>query len=79
MSRHGMYKTFFVPFDTTKLNLNIIKDTVKNRASSSDKNKKSKEKFVAPICGKISLPKESINTKKVTNGCWKAHILLRLV
>ena len=61
------YKTFFVSFDYTKLNLNNINNPVKNRASSSDKGKKSNEKVVAPICGKIKLPKESINTKKVTN------------
>ena len=30
--------------------------------------KETKEKFVAPICGKITLPKESIKTQKVTNG-----------
>ena len=30
------YKTFFVPFDSTKINLNNINDPVKNRASSSD-------------------------------------------
>ena len=62
------YKTFFVPFDSTKLNLNNINDPVKNIASSSDKGKKAKEKVVAPICGKITLPKESIRTQKVTNG-----------
>ena len=33
------YKTFFVPFDYTKLNLFNINDQVKNRASSSDKKK----------------------------------------
>ena len=51
------YKTFFVPFDSTKLNLNNINGPVKNRASSSDKRNKSKEKIVAPICGNIRLPK----------------------
>ena len=30
--------------------------------------KETKEKFVAPICGKITLSKEFINTKKVING-----------
>ena len=50
------YKTFFVPFGT-----------VKNRESSSDKGVKAKEKVVTPICGKITLPKEYIKTKKVTN------------
>ena len=30
--------------------------------------KKAKDKVVAPICGKITLPKESIKKKKVTNG-----------
>ena len=33
------YKTFFVTFDYTKLNLNNINDPVKNRASYSDKKK----------------------------------------
>ena len=42
-------------------------DPFKNRASLSDK-KKPKEKVVAPTFGKITLPKESINTQKVTNG-----------
>ena len=41
----------FVTFDSTKLNLNNINDPVKNRASSSDKKNKPKEKVVAPICG----------------------------
>ena len=49
-------------FDSTKLNLNNINNPVKNRASSSDKERKAKEKVVAPICGKITLPKESIKT-----------------
>ena len=31
------YKTFFVPFYSTKLDLNNINNPVKNRASSSDK------------------------------------------
>ena len=61
------YKTFFVPFDYTKLDLNSINDPVKNRASSSEKEEK-KEKVVAPICGEITLPKEYIKTHKVTNG-----------
>ena len=43
------YKTFFIPFDSTKLNLNNINDPVKNRASSSDKKKKAKSKVVARI------------------------------
>ena len=60
------YKKVFVTFDSIKLNLLNIKDPVKNRSSSSGK-KKSKEKVVAPICGKITLPKESIKTKKETN------------
>ena len=30
--------------------------------------KGTKEKVVAPIFGKITLPKESIKTQKVTNG-----------
>ena len=50
------YKKFFVPFYSTKLNLNNINNPVKNRSSSSDKGEVSKEKFVAPICGKIILP-----------------------
>ena len=29
---------------------------------------KAKGKVVAPICGKITLPNESIKTQKVTNG-----------
>ena len=29
--------------------------------------KKSQEKVAGPICGKITLPKKSIKTKKVTN------------
>ena len=62
------YKTFFVPFYSTKLNLNNIKDPVKNRASSSDKGKKAKEKVVAPFFGEIALPKEYIKTKRVING-----------
>ena len=51
------YKTFLVMFDSTKLNLNNMNDPVKNRASSSDKYGKAKETFLAPICGKITLPK----------------------
>ena len=61
------YKKFFVPFYSTKLNPNNSNDPVKNRASSSDKGGKSKEKVVAPICGEIKLPKESIKTQKLTN------------
>ena len=34
-----LYKTFFSPFDSTKLYPNNINDPVKNRASSSDKKK----------------------------------------
>ena len=37
-----LYKTVFVPFDCTKLNLNNINDSVKNRASSSDNGKRKK-------------------------------------
>ena len=51
------YKKFFVPFDSIKLNLNNINDPDKNRASSSDKGGKSKENYVAPIFGEITLPK----------------------
>ena len=43
-----------------------IDDPVKNRASSSDKGGKAKDKVVAPICGKITLTKESIKTQRVT-------------
>ena len=50
------YKTSFVTFDSTKLNLFNTNEPFKNGASSSDK-KKTKEKVVAPICGKIILPK----------------------
>ena len=56
------YKKFFVPFYSTKLNLNSINDLVKNRASPSDKGKNAEEKVVAPICVEIALPKESIKT-----------------
>ena len=31
------YKTFFVPFDSTKLNIFNINNPIKNRAPSSDK------------------------------------------
>ena len=62
------YKTFLVPFHSTKLDLNNINDPFKNRASSIDKKKKQRIKVVTPICGKIILPKESIKTKNVTNG-----------
>ena len=62
-----LYKTFFLPFDSTKLNLFNINDGVKNRASSSDKKPNAKENGVAPICGEIKLPKKSIKTQKVTN------------
>ena len=50
------YKKCFAPFDP-----------VKNRTSSSDKKKKPNEKFMAPIWGEITLPKESIKKQKVTN------------
>ena len=43
-------------------------DPVKHRKLSGDKGKESREKVVAPICGKITLPKEYIKTQKVTNG-----------
>ena len=52
-----LYKPVFKPFDSTKLKLFNISDPVLNRASSSDKEKKPKEKVVAPICGEIILPK----------------------
>ena len=54
-------------FDSTNLNIFNINDPVKNRASSSDK-EKSKGEVCGTIFGKITLSKESINTKKVTNG-----------
>ena len=63
-----LLKTFFIPLDSTKLNQNHINDLVKNKALSSDKGGGVKEKIVAPICGEIILPKESIKTQKVTNG-----------
>ena len=62
------YETFFKYFDYAKLNLFNINNPVKNRSSSSDKKIEAKEKFVAPICGEITSPKESIRTQKVTNG-----------
>ena len=58
----------FVPFDSAKLDIHNTNNTVKYRPSSSDKRWETKEKFVAPICGKIILPKEYIRTQKVTNG-----------
>ena len=39
------YKTFFVPFNYNKLNLNNINDPVKNRVSSSDKKKNQRRKL----------------------------------
>ena len=39
------YKTFFVPFDSTKFNLNNINNPVKNRAPSSDKGKKQRREL----------------------------------
>ena len=39
------YKTFFVPFDSTKLNLNNTNNPVKNRVPSSDKEKKQRRKL----------------------------------
>ena len=62
------YRTFFVPFDSTKLNFFNINDLVKNIVSSSDKKKEAKDKYVAPIFREIALTKESIKIKKVTNG-----------
>ena len=62
------YKTFFLPFYSTKLNLYNINNPVKSIASSSDKGGKSKEGVVAPICGKITLPIESTKTQKLNNG-----------
>ena len=44
-----------------------INDPVKNRSSSSDREKEAKEKVVAPIFGEITLTKEYVNTKKVNN------------
>ena len=60
------YKRFFITFYYNKLNLNNIDGPVKNRASLSYKKKRGK--VVAPICGKITLPKGYIKTQKVTNG-----------
>ena len=53
------YKKFFVTFYSTQLNLNIINDTVKNKASSSDKEGGAKEKIVAQICGEITTRRSS--------------------
>ena len=39
-----LYKTFFVPFDSTKLKHFNINNPVKSRASSSDKKKKQRRK-----------------------------------
>ena len=76
-----LHKMFLVLFDSTKLNPFIHNNPVKNREknianddeegpknseSSSDKKKEAREKFVAPICGEITLLKESIKTQKVT-------------
>ena len=63
-----LYKTFFVTYYSTKLDVNNINDTLKNKASSIDKGVIAKEKVVAPICGEITLPKKSIKTQKLTNG-----------
>ena len=54
-------------FYSTELSLFNRNDIVKNRASSSDKRKKAKEKVVAPIFGEIALLKESIKTQKISN------------
>ena len=62
------YITLFVPLYSTKLDLNNINSPVKNRASPSDKGKKAKDKVVASICDEITLPKESIKTKRASNG-----------
>ena len=62
------YKTFFITFGYTKLNLNNINNPVLKTSSSSDKIKVAKEKVVAPICGEIAFPKESIKKQNVTNG-----------
>ena len=51
-----LYKSFFLPFDYDKLNLNNINDPVNNISSSSDKGGKAKKEVVAPICGEITLP-----------------------
>ena len=61
------YKTFLAPFDSNKSDLNNINDQVKNRASSSEKEKKAKEKVVALICGKTTLPQYSIKKRKEIN------------
>ena len=46
-----------MPIDFNKLELHNINDPVKYIPSSSDKAWEEKEKVVAPICGKITLPK----------------------
>ena len=60
------YKTFFVPFNSTKLNLLITTIQLKIEHHQEIR-KKAKEKVVASICGKITLLKEYINTQRVTN------------
>ena len=55
------YEKFFVPFDSTKLNLFIPTIQLKIEHHQVIR-KKVKEKVVAPICGKIALPKEYIKT-----------------
>ena len=61
------YKTFFLPFDSTKLDLLILTIQLKIEYHQVIR-KKAQEKVLAPICGEITLTKESIKTKKVING-----------
>ena len=51
------YKTFFVPSDSTKLNLNNINDPVKNRASSSDNEKNQMRNLWHQFLAKSHYPK----------------------
>ena len=68
------YKTFLLPFDTTKLNLFMRNNSVasddeeapKDSESSIDR-KKSKEKVVAPIPVKNYLKNLSIKKRKPMN------------
>ena len=76
------YKMFLISFDSTKLNLFIRKDPIKigNKTkrvmikkhpriqNHQVIRKGNKERVVAPMFGKIILPKETIKTQKVTNG-----------
>ena len=45
-------KSFPLPLESTKVNINNINDPVKHRSSSNDKGGKAKDKVVAPILAK---------------------------